>query len=304
MSRLANRRNTCKFERASRPLRSGFEVEIGSARKIVRDCDKTQAGPCDSTVPRLTGESEVDPDADGVARVLAQARSRSVRRAARCRAAAGGAGGRPRVPGSHGTRFHRQGRSRRTVVAERLRDSASGTPSRMPSICRRFSVRRRRFASSPRAIPLVSFVGVAVPNRDALERAREALKPLPILSRPVVVAVAADAPGDAPDDRFVLPVDEAAAYDREAAREQTVLRSPDRGFVLPWPTTVIESRIDPRRAGPNRTSGVHASRPRSVAGTIRRRPSRRGAARDRAEGSAGAGDRMRDRSSVGAVRGR
>lgn len=35
----------------------------------------------------------------------------------------------------------------------------------------------------------------------------------------MVVAVAADAPGDALDDRFVLPVDEAAAYDRRAAQE-------------------------------------------------------------------------------------
>ena len=73
----------------------------------------------------------------------------------------------------------------------------------------------RRFAELDPA----RFVGVAVPNRDSLERARKVLKPAPPLRRPVVVAVGGDIPGGGPDDGFVLPVDQDAAYDRTAARE-------------------------------------------------------------------------------------
>ena len=49
--------------------------------------------------------------------------------------------------------------------------------------------------------------------------AQRALQPPPALSRPVVVAVADDTPGETHDDRFVLCVDEPAAYDRQAARD-------------------------------------------------------------------------------------
>lgn len=63
------------------------------------------------------------------------------------------------------------------------------------------------------------FAGVAVPNRNALELARRELQSRPPLSRPVTVALAGDLPGDTPGDRFVLPVDEPAAYDRAAAKD-------------------------------------------------------------------------------------
>lgn len=73
----------------------------------------------------------------------------------------------------------------------------------------------RRFAELDPA----RFVGVAVPNRDSLERAREVLKPAPPLKRPVMVAVGGDILEGGLDDGFVLTVDQDAAYDRTAARE-------------------------------------------------------------------------------------
>ena len=196
--------------------RSGLEAEIGSARENVREGEaKRRALAFHSTILELTGESEVDPDADGVARVLGQARSRNIvmlRDAER----------RQEVLDADRESLEATGLASIDkdvrAVAERLRDS--GIRDAQPYAVYLSEILRspeeiREFAESDPA----RFAGVAVPGRDALERAREALKSLPILSRPVVVAVAADVPGDAPDDRFVLPVDEAAAYDREAARE-------------------------------------------------------------------------------------
>ena len=196
--------------------RSGLEVEIRSARENVREGEaKRRALALHSTILDLTGESEVDPDADGVARVLAQARSRSVvmlRDAERRQEVL--EADRESLEVSGLASIDKDVRA----VAERLRES--GIRDTQPYAVYLSEILRspkeiRQFAESDSA----RFVGVAVPNRDALERAREVLKPLPTLSRPVVVAVAADVPGDAPNDRFVLPVDEAAAYDREAARE-------------------------------------------------------------------------------------
>ena len=196
--------------------RSGLEVEIGSARENVREGEANRRSLAfHSTILGLTGESEVDPDADGVARVLAQARNRSVvmlRDAER----------RQEVLEADHESLEATGLASIDkdvrAVAERLRES--GIRDTHPYAVYLSEILRspeeiRQFAESDPA----RFVGVAVPSRDALERAREALNSLPILSRPVVVAVAADVPGDAPDDRFVLPVDETAAYDREAARE-------------------------------------------------------------------------------------
>ena len=103
-------------------------------------------------------------------------------------------------------------------VADRLRES--GIRDAQPyaaylSRILRSPAEVRRFAELDPA----RFVGVAVPNRDSLERARQLLKPAPPLRRPVVVAVGGDVPGGGPDDGFVLPVDQDAAYDRTAARE-------------------------------------------------------------------------------------
>ena len=79
------------------------------------------------------------------------------------------------------------------AVAERLLES--GIRDSQP-----YAVYLSEILRSPREVRQFAerdparFVGVAVPNRDALERARDILKPLPALSRPVVVAVAADVP--------------------------------------------------------------------------------------------------------------
>ena len=196
--------------------RSSLEAEIGSARENVQEGEvKRRALAFHSTILELTGESEVDPDADGVARVLVQARSRGVvmlRDAERRQEVL--EADRESLEATGLASIDKDVRA----VAERLRDS--GIRDTQPYAVYLSEILRspkeiRQFAESDPA----RFVGVAVPNRDALERAREVLKPLPTLSRPVVVAVAADAPGDALDDRFVLPVDEAAAYDRRAAQE-------------------------------------------------------------------------------------
>ena len=195
---------------------SGLEVEIRSARDNIQEGEtKRRALAVHSTILRLTGESEVDPDADGVTLALTQAGSMSVvmlRDAER----------RQEVLEADRESLEAAGlasidKDARTV-AERLRES--GLRDAQPYAVYLSEILRspnevRQFAERDPA----RFVGVVVPNRDSLERAREVLIPFPTLSRPVVVAVAADVPGDAPDDRFVLPVDEAAAYDREAARE-------------------------------------------------------------------------------------
>ena len=73
----------------------------------------------------------------------------------------------------------------------------------------------RRFAELDPA----RFAGVAVPNRNALDAARQLLTSAPPLSRPVTVAIAADTAAETRADRFVLPVDEPAVYDRVAARD-------------------------------------------------------------------------------------
>ena len=196
--------------------RSVLEVELRSAREKVREGEaKRRALALHSTILRLTGESEVDPDADGVARVLAQARSTSVAKLRDTER-------RQEVLEADRESLEAAGLASIDkdvrAVAERLRES--GMRDAQP-----YAVYLSEILRSPKEVRQFAqrdparFVGVAVPNRDYLARAREVLTPFPTLSRPVVVAVAADVAGDGPDDRFVLPVDEAAAYDPEAARE-------------------------------------------------------------------------------------
>ena len=196
--------------------RSSLEVEIRSAREAAREGEaKRKSLSFHSTILKLTGESEVDPDADGVARVLSHAKSESavtLRDTERRQEVS--EADRESLGSAGLASIDRDVRA----VADRLR--GSGIPDVQPYAVYLSEILRspgelRRFAELDPA----RFVGVAVPNRDSLERAREILKPLPSLSRPVVVAIAGDIPGDAPHDRFVLPVDEAAAYDRTAARE-------------------------------------------------------------------------------------
>ena len=196
--------------------RSRLEVKIGSAREEVQEGEATRGVLAfDSTILKLTGESEVDPDADLVDRMLSGAKSESavaLRDSERRREV------------SEADRESLESTGLASIdgdvreVADRLRES--GIRDVQPYAVYLSRILRspgevRRFAERDPA----RFVGVAVPNRDSLERAREVLKPAPPLKRPVVVAVAGDIPGGGPDDGFVLPVDEDAAYDRTAAQE-------------------------------------------------------------------------------------
>ena len=196
--------------------RSGLEGEIRSARKDVQEGEATRRVLAfDSTILKLTGESEVDPDADSVAHVLSRAKSESavrVRDSERRREIL--EADRESLESTGLASIDNDVRE----VADRLRESgirdaqpyAAYLSGILPS-----PAEVRRFAELDPA----RFVGVYVPNRDSLERAREVLTPAPPLRRPVVVAVGGDVPGGGPDDGFVLPVDEDAAYDRTAARE-------------------------------------------------------------------------------------
>ena len=196
--------------------RSGLEVEIRSVREDVRAGEATRRTLAfDSTILKLTGESEVDPDADGVTRVLWQARSESavtLRDSERRREVS--EADRESLESTGLASIDKDVRH----VADRLRES--GIRDAQPYAAYLSGILRspaevRRFAELDPA----RFVGVAVPNRDSLERARDVLKPAPPLRRPVVVAVGGDIPGGGPDEGFVLPVDQDAAYDRTAARE-------------------------------------------------------------------------------------
>ena len=196
--------------------RAGLEVEIRSAREDVQAGEATRRTLAfDSTILKLTGESKVDPDADGVARVLSRARSDSavtLRDSERRREVS--EADRESLESTGLASIDKDVRE----VADRLRES--GIRDAQPYAAYLSGILRspaevRRFAELDPA----RFVGVAVPSRDSLERAREVLKPAPPLRRPVVVAVGGDVPGGGSDDGFVLPVDEDAAYDRIAARE-------------------------------------------------------------------------------------
>ena len=196
--------------------RSRIASEMGSLQEIVREGDeKHRSLTSNSTILELTGESEVDPESDAVDRVLADARS-------------------------HGAATLRNNERRQELlesdresleatglasidknvraVTERLR--ASGMTDAQPYAAYLTAILRspdgvRRFAELDPAC----FAGIAVPNRKALDEARRLLQSAPPLSRAVAVAIADDIPGETPEDRFVLTVDEPAAYDHAAARE-------------------------------------------------------------------------------------
>ncbi len=196
--------------------RSGLESEAAQLRTAAREGDERRRGLAfDPTLLELSGESEVDPDADAAGRLLADARSGG---AARLRADER----RQEVLQADRESLEATGLASidtdvRTV-AERLR--GSGIADAQPYAVYLSDILRapgevRRFAEHDPA----RFAGVAVPNRNALDAARLALESVPPLSRPVTVAIAGDTPGEEADDRFVLPVDEPAAYDRAAARD-------------------------------------------------------------------------------------
>lgn len=167
------------------------------------------------TILRLTAENEVDPDADTTVRVLMDARRKAanaLRHAERRQEVL--QADRESLEAVGLASIDKDARG----VADRLRES--GIRDAQPYAAWLSSIvdspaEIRHFAEMDPA----RFVGVAVPDRNSLARAREALRAGPLLSRPVVVAVASDAPGENHDDRFVATMDRAAAYDREAARD-------------------------------------------------------------------------------------
>ncbi len=196
--------------------RSRTASEIGSLQETVREGDENRRSlALDSTILELTGESDVDPDSEAVDRVLADSKRKdaatlrdSERRQELLEA------DRESLEATGLASIDKNVRA----VTELLR--ASGMPDAQPYVTYlseilRMPDRVRRFAELDPA----RFAGVAVPNRNALNEARRVLQSAPPLSRPVTVAIAQDVPGEEPGDRFVLPVDEPAAYDRGAAEE-------------------------------------------------------------------------------------
>ena len=196
--------------------RSGIASEIGPLKETVQEGDrKRRSLALDSTILELTGDSEVDPESEAVERVLADAKRKGTatlrdneRRQELLEADR---------ESLNATGLASIDRNVRTVT-ERLR--ASGITDVQPYATYLSEIVPspddiRRFAELDPA----RFTGVAVPNRKALDAARQVLQSPPPLSRPVTVAIANDVPGETPEDWFVLPVDEPAVYDRGAARE-------------------------------------------------------------------------------------
>ena len=196
--------------------RSGIASEIESMQVTVREGDGNRRSLAhDSTILELTGESEVDPDSDAVDRVIADARNKGAatlrdneRRQELLEA--------DRVS-LEATGLASIDKSVRAVTGHL---SDSGMVDVQPCAVYLCEIGRspdevRRFAELDPA----RFAGVAVPNRKALDEARRVLQSAPPLSRSVTVAIAGDTPEETPGDRFVLAVDEPAAYDRRAAQE-------------------------------------------------------------------------------------
>ena len=196
--------------------RSGIAIETESLQETAREGDeKRRSLAFDSTILELTGESEVDPESDAVERVLTNAKDK-------CAATLRDGERQQELLEADRESLEATGLAsidkNVRAVTERLR--ASGMPDAQPYAAYLCAIVRspdgvRRFAERDPA----RFVGVAVPSRKALDEARRLLQSTPPLSRAVTVAIANDVPGETPGDRFVLAVDEPAAYDHGAARE-------------------------------------------------------------------------------------
>ena len=196
--------------------RSGIASEIKSLQETAREGEeKRRSLALDSTILELTGESEVDPESDAVDRVLANAKGK-------CAATLRDNERQQELLEADRESLEATGLAsidkNVRAVTERLR--ASGIPDAQPYAAYLCAIVQspdgvRRFAERDPA----RFAGVAVPNRKALDEARRLLQSAPPLSRAVTVAIADDVPGETPGDRFVLTVEEPAAYDRGAAQE-------------------------------------------------------------------------------------
>ena len=196
--------------------RSGIASQIETLRETVREGDERRRSLAfDSTILELTGDSKADPESKAVERVLADARGKGV---------ASLRDGERRQELLEADRESLEATGLASIdknvraVTEHLH--ASGMVDAQPYATYLSEIVRspdgvRRFAELDPA----RFVGVAVPNRKALDAARQVLQSPPPLSRPVSVVIASDVPGEPPGDRFVLTVEEPATYDHGAAQE-------------------------------------------------------------------------------------
>ncbi len=196
--------------------RSGLEGKVQPLRKAVLEGDQMrQRLAFHSTILELAGDTEVDPDSDTVERLLTGA------------------------IGKFATGFREDERQQEILQADQESLEATGLASIEADV--RVVTEKLREAGIPDAQPYAiylstvlqspqeirgfagidpaRFAGVAVPNRNALEKAKRAMVSLPALRRPVTVAIADDTLPPRPTDRFVLLVDEPGAYDSVAAQE-------------------------------------------------------------------------------------
>ncbi len=189
--------------------------QVASLREDVREGEaQRRQFALDSLILRVTGDREVDPGEEAVVRMLAEARRQCEKRVR---------DGERRQEVLEADRESLEATGIASVdrdaraVTERLQ--AAGIPDAQP-----FAAYLSRIAATPEGVRRFAkcdparFAGVSVPNPNALERARLAMDSMPPLGRPVTVAVASDTAAEVPGDRFVLTVDEPAAYDRAAAR--------------------------------------------------------------------------------------
>ena len=215
-----DRRATAERERESKlkEEQSGLRQALGLLQNDLQE-GETKRGELafDPTILKLAGVDEIDPDADGVERLLDKEKTRTNRnvredesrieilRDARESLEATGLAG-----------IDKDVR----LVVERLREA--GLHDAQPHAV--YTSRTLRCATAVQSFAEddpAAFGGVAVPNSNALEAARDALHSPPPLGRPMVVVNTSAEPVDVRRDRFVIPVEEAAAYDRDAASALT-----------------------------------------------------------------------------------
>ena len=205
-----------EFQGELRAERSGLEGKVNPLREIIREGEETRRRlAVDPTILELAGDSEVDPESEAVERLLTEARrisANGVRESERQHEILQADRGSLEATGLASIDHDVQ------VVAARLREE--GIADAQPYAVYLVGIHRppaeiRGFAELDPA----RFAGVAVPNRNALEKAQQVMASPPPLRRPVTVAIATDAASEAQADRFVIPVDEPGTYDRSAARD-------------------------------------------------------------------------------------
>ena len=197
---------------------SGLRQAVGLLQNLLQE-GETKRGEIafDPTILKLAGVDEIDPDAEGVERLLDKEKTRTNRRVREDES---------RIEILKDARESLEATGLAGIdkdvrlVVERLREA--GLHDAQPHAV--YTSRTLRCATAVRSFAeddSAAFGGVAVMNSNALEAARRALHSPPPLSRPMVVVNTSAEPVDVHDDRFVIPVEEAATYDRDAASALT-----------------------------------------------------------------------------------